>query len=115
MNLLLINEQLLTLLEDLEKNLPKEMRVSQFNSDGASINMSITTKRKISVAAMLVNFEGIDYLTNVSVPAISYGESDDKKIEYTFSVTASFTEPAEEAEGDAESTDSSSTETTTQK
>lgn len=87
------NQNLVALIEQLQKKLPKQMQVSTLQTTEDKVTLTITTKTKISVAKMLVEFEGIDLLTNVNVASIAGAESENDKIdEYTFSVTADYTQ-----------------------
>lgn len=98
------NKNLNVLLENLEKNLPSEMVVSNFTSNAEGITMTIETKTKISVARMLITLEEkLPALTDIVVPAVSMNDVDGK-ITYTFTVTAQYaeeeTENTEEQTGD---------------
>lgn len=98
------NEQLNVLLDDLEKNLPQEMSVSYLSSNEDGISMTIETKTKISVAYMLITLENnLTSLTDIVVPAVSYSD-DDGNVTYSFTVTASYAEIAEEDGTQAEDT-----------
>lgn len=111
------NQNLVALIEQLQKKLPKQMQVSTLQTTEDKVTLTITTKTKISVAKMLVEFEGIDLLTNVNVASIAGAESENDKIdEYTFSVTADYTQlPTKEekdvslAEADTTTTDTTQT------
>lgn len=94
------NEQLKTLLEQLEDNLPKEMSVNFLSSNAESVSMTIETKSKISVAKMLIVLEdNLTTLTNFVVPAVSKsGEEEESK--YSFTVTAQYLAPVVDEEGE---------------
>lgn len=106
------NQNLVALIEQLQKKLPKQMQVSTLQTTEDKVTLTITTKTKISVAKMLVEFEGIDLLTNVNVASIAGAESENDKIdEYTFSVTADYTQLPTKEEKDV-SLDEADTTTT---
>ncbi|MDE6566649.1 MAG: pilus assembly protein PilM [Lachnospiraceae bacterium] len=96
------NEDLITLLEDIEANLPQEMVVSNFTSNAEGITMTIETKTKISVARMLIALEEhLKSLTDIVVPAVSMNEKDNGSVTYSFTVTAQYAASEEEnAEGE---------------
>lgn len=109
------NQNLVALIEQLQKKLPKQMQVSTLQTTEDKVTLTITTKTKISVAKMLVEFEGIDLLTNVNVASIAGAESENDKIdEYTFSVTADYTQlpPKEEKDVSLDEADTTTTDTT---
>ena len=107
------NQNLVALIEQLQKKLPKQVSTLQTTED--KVTLTITTKTKISVAKMLVEFEGIDLLTNVNVASIAGAESENDKIdEYTFSVTADYTQlpTKEEKDVSLDEADTTTTDTT---
>lgn len=109
------NQNLAALIEQLQKKLPKQMQVSTLQTTEDKVTLTITTKTKISVAKMLVEFEGIDLLTNVNVASIAGAESENDKIdEYTFSVTADYTQlpTKEEKDVSLDEADTTTTDTT---
>ena len=109
------NQNLVALIEQLQKKLPKQMQVSTLQTTEDKVTLTITTKTKISVAKMLVEFEGIDLLTNVNVASIAGAESENDKIdEYTFSVTADYTQlpTKEEKDVSMDEADTTTTDTT---
>lgn len=109
------NQNLVALIEQLQKKLPKQMQVSTLQTTEDKVTLTITTKTKISVAKMLVEFEGIDLLTNVNVASIAGTESENDKIdEYTFSVTADYTQlpTKEEKDVSLDEADTTTTDTT---
>ena len=109
------NQNLVALIEQLQKKLPKQMQVSTLQTTEDKVTLTITTKTKISVAKMLVEFEGIDLLTYVNVASIAGAESENDKIdEYTFSVTADYTQlpTKEEKDVSLDEADTTTTDTT---
>lgn len=109
------NQNLVALIEQLQKKLPKQMQVSTLQTTEDKVTLTITTKTKISVAKMLVEFEGIDLLTNVNVASIAGAESENDKIdEYTFSVTADYAQlpTKEEKDVSLDEADTTTTDTT---
>lgn len=99
------NRTLNELLGQLEKNLPREMAVSNFTSSSEGVSMTIETKTKISVAQMIMALEeNLPSLTDIVVPAVTQND-DEGNISYSFTVTAQYavteTEGEEGQTGDA--------------
>ena len=105
------NQNLVALIEQLQKKLPKQMQVSTLQTTEDKV---ITTKTKISVAKMLVEFEGIDLLTNVNVASITGDDTSGKVDKYTFSVTADYAQlpTKEEKDVSLDEADTTTTDTT---
>lgn len=108
------NQNLVALIEQLQKKLPKQMQVSTLQSTEDKVTLTITTKTKISVAKMLVEFEGINLLTNVNVASIAGDDASGKVDKYTFSVTADYTQlpTKEEKDVSLDEADTTTTDTT---
>lgn len=99
------NKTLNELLGQLEKNLPREMSVSNFTSSTEGVSMTIETKTKISVAQMIIALEeNLSSLTDIVVPTVTQND-DEGNISYSFTVTAQYavteTEGEEGQTGDA--------------
>lgn len=108
------NQNLVALIEQLQKKLPKQMQVSTLQTTEDKVTLTITTKTKISVAKMLVEFEGIDLLTNVNVASITGDDTSGKVDKYTFSVTADYAQlpTKEEKDVSLDEADTTTTDTT---
>ena len=108
------NQNLVALIEQLQKKLPKQMQVSTLQTTEDKVTLTITTKTKISVAKMLVEFEGIDLLTNVNVASITGDDTSGKVDKYTFSVTADYEQlpTKEEKDVSLDEADTTTTDTT---
>ena len=108
------NQNLVALIEQLQKKLPKQMQVSTLQTTEDKVTLTITTKTKISVAKMLVEFEGIDLLTNVNVASITGDDTSGKVDKYTFSVTADYAQVPTKEEKDVslDEADTTTTDTT---
>ena len=106
------NQNLVALIEQLQKKLPKQMQVSTLQTTEDKVTLTITTKTKISVAKMLVEFEGIDLLTNVA--SITGDDTSGKVDKYTFSVTADYAQlpTKEEKDVSLDEADTTTTDTT---
>lgn len=94
------NENLNSLIKQLEANLPRTMTVSYLQSSQDGINMTITSETDISIARMLMNLESMEMqnkdgqkipvLTNISIPSVAASDADDGSTEYNFTVTAQY-------------------------
>lgn len=94
------NENLNSLVKQLEANLPRTMTVSFLQSNDDGINMTITSETDISIARMLMNLESMEMedkdgqkipvLTNISIPAVTAADADDGSTEYNFTVSAQY-------------------------
>lgn len=94
------NENLNSLVKQLEANLPRTMTVSFLQSNDNGINMTITSETDISIARMLMNLESMEMedkdgqkipvLTNISIPAVTAADADDGSTEYNFTVSAQY-------------------------
>ena len=104
------NQNLVALIEQLQKKL----QVSTLQTTEDKVTLTITTKTKISVAKMLVEFEGIDLLTNVNVASITGDDTSGKVDKYTFSVTADYAQlpTKEEKDVSLDEADTTTTDTT---
>lgn len=83
------NHQLIELISQYEKVLPKMMKVTSMTSSNDGVTLTIETNTKISVAQVLMSMENIKILTNFSVATVS-GDEESKK--YIFSVVADYAE-----------------------
>ena len=88
--------------------------IEQLQTTEDKVTLTITTKTKISVAKMLVEFEGIDLLTNVNVASITGDDTSGKVDKYTFSVTADYAQlpTKEEKDVSLDEADTTTTDTT---
>ena len=94
------NENLNSLIKQLEANLPRTMTVSFLQSKDDGINMTIASETDISIARMLMNLESMEMvdkdgqkipvLTNISIPSVTAADGDDGSTVYNFSVSAQY-------------------------
>ena len=108
------NENLNSLVKQLEASLPRTMTVSFLQSSQDGINMTISSETDISIARMLMNLEKLEMedkdgqkipvLTNISIPSVTAAETDDGSTAYNFTVSAQYYQVAmAQAQADAES------------
>ncbi|WP_337473562.1 hypothetical protein, partial [Jutongia sp.] len=94
------NENLNSLIKQLEANLPRTMTVSFLQSNDDGINMTITSETDISIARMLMNLESMEMvdkagqtipvLAIISIPAGPAADGVDGRTGYNFSVSAQY-------------------------
>lgn len=84
------NEKFGDLIADLEAQLPTDIVVSSITIDQSVLTINMSSSTKMSVAQMLMNFDGITYLSGVSVPSIVEEESETGAVRWNYSVTANY-------------------------
>ena len=99
------NENLNSLVKQLEANLPRTMTVSYLQSSEDGINMTISSETDISIARMLMNLETLEMqdkdgqkipvLTNISIPSVTAVDADDGSTVYNFTVSAQYYQVAQ--------------------
>lgn len=99
------NENLNSLVKQLEANLPRTMTVSYLQSSEDGINMTISSETDISIARMLMNLETLEMqdkdgqkipvLTNISIPSVTAADADDGSTVYNFTVSAQYYQVAQ--------------------
>lgn len=106
------NEQLKSLLNQLEQELPSSVKVESFDASGDVVNLNMTTDQKTTVGQMLLNFQNVTLLQNVSIPSMAEAEDEAGNKTWSFTVTAYYTEAQmdTEAQTDTEAADGVQTE-----
>ena len=99
------NENLNSMVKQLEANLPRTMTVSYLQSSEDGINMTISSETDISIARMLMNLETLEMqdkdgqkipvLTNISIPSVTAADADDGSTVYNFTVSAQYYQVAQ--------------------
>ena len=94
------NENLNSLIKQLEATLPRTMTVNYLQSSQDGINMTISSETDISIARMLMNLESLEMqdkdgqkipvLTNISIPSVAAEDTDDGSTVYNFTVSAQY-------------------------
>lgn len=115
------NDNILNLISELETILPKDVQISQFKSDDASVIMVMTVADKETAAMVLDKLRGLDCIKDVKTPSLAEGaivedeedgnkkpnRNDDGEEVYegskggqiSFTITASYYPPGTRAEG----------------
>lgn len=108
------NEMLSLLIESLESQLPSAVTIQSLSAVGNEISMNLTSPDKLTIAQMLVNFQDIPILGNVSIPSMAEEIDDLGNSRWTYSVSATYIDPlaalAEALEEAAESEENASQE-----
>lgn len=108
------NEMLSLLIESLERQLPSAVTIQSLSAVGNEISMNLTSPDKLTIAQMLVNFQDIPILGNVSIPSMAEEIDDLGNSRWTYSVSATYIDPlaalAEALEEAAESEENASQE-----
>lgn len=86
------NEQLLPLITQLEENLPSEIHVESMQANNDSVTLNMVSDTKITAGQMLLNFQDVTLLTNVSIPAMQEDEDDAGNTQWNYSVNAVYSE-----------------------
>lgn len=86
-----LNENFTMFFEALEKNLPKEIVVTSYNSSGEGIAITGSSQNLKAIAKLVKQLKEVECISDVFVPDIS-AESDEETGDqtYTFNITASF-------------------------
>ena len=94
-----LNENFTMLFEALEKNLPKDIMITSYESSGEGIAITGSAKNMKAIAKLVKQLKEVECIADVFVPDIS-NETDDESGEdtYTFNMTASFVSMVEEDE-----------------
>ena len=95
------NEQLKSLLNQLEQELPSSVNVESFDVSGDVINLNMTTDQKTTVGQMLLNFQNVTLLQNISIPSMAEAEDDAGNKTWSFTVTAYYTDAQMDSEAEA--------------
>lgn len=87
------NEMVSLLIESLEEQLPSSVTIQSFSATGSSITMNLTSPDKLTIAQMLMNFQDIPIMGNVSIPSMAESVDDLGNSTWTYSVSATYIDP----------------------
>ncbi len=68
------NELVLQFINDLEKMMPTDTIINNFNSSNGAVNFQVMTESKEAVADVIVEMRKLDYVQSFSIPAIKEEE-----------------------------------------
>lgn len=87
------NEQLLPLIEQLESELPSSVTVESIQTEEDLITINMKADKKITVGQMLLNFQEVTLLDNVSIPSLVESEDEETGTsEWTYTVSGYYTD-----------------------
>lgn len=86
------NEQFLPLIRQLEDELPADVRVDGIETSEDMVNINMTADQQISVGQMLLNFQGVTLLQNVSIPSMAQSEDEAGNKIWSYTVSAYYTD-----------------------
>ena len=93
------NEQLLPLIEQLEEQLPSAIKVTSIQTDSNLVTLNMTADRKITVGQMLLNFQDVTLLSDLSIPSMSENSDEETGVtEWTYTLNAYYADEQEEEE-----------------
>lgn len=105
------NEMLPELIDGLEKQLPSSVVVQSLNVSGSTISLNMTSPDKLTVAQMIMNLKEIPILDNITIPAMVEDEDELGNFKWTYSVTATYVNPALEEEETVEASNAEQNDT----
>ena len=91
------NEKLAELITSLENELPNSMTVQSVVIVEDSITLNVTCDKKLTAAQMLLNFQNIPFLGNISIPSMAESEDASGDTIWQFSVLANYVETQTDA------------------
>lgn len=108
------NEKLAELLESLENELPTPVTVQSMSIVESNITLNVTCDYKLTAAQLLLNFEEIPFLANISIPSMTENEEANGGTVWQFTIMADYVEPPVETESEAvvETEETNTTDTT---
>ena len=105
------NEKYLLLMGELERKLPKGMKVRSMQIEGDVISLNLTTSKRIRAEKRLENLRRVKLIKDISTPSIAQGgdsTSGTANASWEFSVTANYNpDGANEADDSAADSDTS--------
>ena len=105
------NEKYLLLMGELERKLPKGMKVRSMQIEGDVISLNLTTAKRIRAEKLLENLRRVKLIKDISTPSIAQGgdsTSGTANASWEFSVTANYNpDGANEADDSAADSDTS--------
>jgi type IV pilus assembly protein PilM len=98
-----LNENVGTLIAELEEKMPKDISLTAFSSSSASVDFTGTTKSYEDIAAFAINLGEIECIDNTFIQSISENKDEDTgDTTYDFTVTCIYKDVDVEVADDAE-------------
>ena len=93
------NEMLLPLIEQMEEELPSAIKVESMQTDANTVTLNMTADRKITVGQMLLNFQKVTLLSDLSIPSMSEQTDEESGVtEWTYTLNAYYAQEQESEE-----------------
>ena len=72
--------------------MPADVRVDGIETSEDMVNINMTADQQISVGQMLLNFQGVTLLQNVSIPSMAQSEDEAGNKIWSYTVSAYYTD-----------------------
>lgn len=83
-----LNENVGTLITELEDKMPKGISITAFNSSASSVDFTGNTKTYEDIAAFAINLKEIDCIDNTFIQSVTENSDEQSKdVTYDFTVT----------------------------
>lgn len=93
------NEKLLPLIEQLEKELPSDIKVESIQTDADTVSINLSSEKQIVVGQMLLNFQKVTLLTDLSIPLMSEQTDEESGVtQWTYTLNAYYAQEQESEE-----------------
>lgn len=93
------NENLLPLIEQLEKELPSDIKVESIQTDADTVSINLSSEKQIVVGQMLLNFQKVTLLTDLSIPSMSEQTDEESGVtQWTYTLNAYYAQEQESEE-----------------
>ena len=93
-----LNENVGTLITELEDKMPKGISLTAFNSSASSVDFTGNTKSYEDIAAFAINLEEIDCIDNTFIQSVTENkDSQSSEVTYDFTVTCIYKSAADDA------------------
>lgn len=93
------NEKLLPLIEQLEKELPSDIKVESIQTDADTVSINLSSEKQIVVGQMLLNFQNVTLLTDLSIPSMSEQTDEESGVtQWTYTLNAYYAQEQESEE-----------------
>lgn len=93
------NEKLLPLIEQLEKELPSDIKVESIQTDADTVSINLSSEKQIVVGQMLLNFQKVTLLSDLSIPSMSEQTDEESGVtEWTYTLNAYYAQEQESEE-----------------
>lgn len=96
------NEMFSDLMTELENEMPKGVTVQALSISGDNITINMTSTTKLTTAQMLLNFEEIPFIDNLSIPSMVEADNISGGTVWQYTLLANYVEPQETQEDSAE-------------